>query len=392
MKLPHVMHLPAYDGGSIVNLMASIIAARGGAASIYPPLPALDPSTLGDTTNLLLIVIDGLGYEYLTRAHGGSTLRRHLKARLTSVFPSTTATAVTTFLTGTAPQQHALTGWFTYFKEIDTVAVVLPFQDRLNGTALSKRGITPAALFKHEPVFDRLQTRSYVVAPQRIAYSDFNTAESGAAEIRPYRSLRDFFKTIGTVIRTNRQPKYVYAYWPELDGLAHEHGIASPAAKAHLVELDDAFRYFLDEIEGTHSTIIVTADHGMIDSTPDTRIDVDEHPMLAQTLALPLCAESRAAFCYVQPTKRKQFETYVTDALAHCAVLLRSEVLIEEGYFGLGEPHPRLRERIGEYALIMKKNYTIRQWLPQEERYQPIGVHGGLSEEELYVPLIVVET
>jgi hypothetical protein len=39
----------------------------------------------------------------------------------------------------------------------------------------------------------------------------------------------------------------------------------------------------------------------------------------------------------------------------------------------------------------MKADYTLNDWLFQEQRYQLIGAHGGLSEDELLVPLIVVE-
>ncbi|HZA28524.1 MAG TPA: hypothetical protein VE735_02825, partial [Gammaproteobacteria bacterium] len=67
-----------------------------------------------------------------------------------------------------------------------------------------------------------------------------------------------------------------------------------------------------------------------------------------------------------------------------------SEELIKGGYFGLGPPHPRLQERIGDYTLIMKDGYVIKDWLPGEERYRHIGVHGGMSAAEMYVPLIVV--
>lgn len=37
----------------------------------------------------------------------------------------------------------------------------------------------------------------------------------------------------------------------------------------------------------------------------------------------------------------------------------------------------------------MKENYVIKDWLPGERQYRQIGVHGGMSPEEMFVPLIV---
>jgi hypothetical protein len=97
------------------------------------------------------------------------------------------------------------------------------------------------------------------------------------------------------------------------------------------------------------------------------------------------------AFCYVRPRKRRQFEAYARQELAECAELVHSSDLIAQGYFGLGDPHPRLKDRVGDYALIMKRNHTIKDWLPREKPFAYVGAHGGLSEDEMYVPLIVVQ-
>ena len=91
--------LPDYHGGSLVNLMSSIATALGG-SSPYPPLAALPPQAMAGARHLVLLVVDGLGFDYLSSRDGA--LRSHLRGRLTSVFPSTTASAIPTFLTGLA--------------------------------------------------------------------------------------------------------------------------------------------------------------------------------------------------------------------------------------------------------------------------------------------------
>src|SRR5487761_2453755 len=177
------MHLPDYHGGSIVNLMRSIeraLDARAcAAAAAYPDLGALPAQALAGARNIVLLVIDGLGYDYLTGAGADSALRRHLEARLTSVFPSTTATAVSTFLTGVGPQQHALTGWHMWLRELGCVATTLRFCPRHGGAPFSGAGIAPGSVFTTEPMFDRLAATSHVLSPASIVASDYNAAHCG---------------------------------------------------------------------------------------------------------------------------------------------------------------------------------------------------------------------
>lgn len=228
------------------------------------------------------------------------------------------------------------------------------------------------------------------MTPAAIANSPYSTAHRGKAGVAPYDMMPHFFDAISAALAESTAFKYVYAYWPHLDGLAHEQGIGSQAAVTHLAELDQAFGLFVDELP-PDTTVVVCADHGIVDSEPERHIELASHPSLAETLALPLCGEPRVAFCYVRPRKRRQFEAYARQELAECAELVHSSDLIAQGYFGLGDPHPRLKDRVGDYALIMKRNHTIKDWLPREKPFAYIGAHGGLSEDEMYVPLIVVQ-
>ena len=369
--------------------MASLILDLGGASNGYVPLRAFEPGYMRQYRNIVLLVIDGLGHQYLAQAEAGSTLRAHLQDRITSVFPTTTATAITTFLTGLAPQQHGLTGWHTWFRELGCVLSVLPTRPRHGGATLRDAGINAARLFDHVPVFDRLSAGSHVISPQHIAHSDFNLAHSGQADVHAYQTLEQLFELIAGVVRASGERTLVYAYWPDMDRIAHEYGSSSDAAHSHLAELDAGFLQFLGHIDGSDTLVIVTADHGIIDTGKERVIDLGEHPAMAGTLVLPLCGEPRVAYCYVRPDRRHDFEHYVGTELASYTTLWPSAELVARNYFGLGTPHPRLHERVGDYTLIMKDNYVIKDWLFGEKHYAQIGVHGGLSEQELYVPLIV---
>jgi hypothetical protein len=231
---------------------------------------------------------------------------------------------------------------------------------------------------------------SHIVAPGRIAHSDFNRAFSGRAQIHPYRSLADCCAMLAGIVAARTSRQYIYVYWPEFDSLAHKYGVGSVEVARHFADLDDAMAKLLSKLSGSDTLMVITADHGFIDTGPAQRIQLADHPSLEETLILPLCGEPRLAYCYVHPDRRQQFEDYVSSELAYCTTLFGSEELLRQGFFGLGEPDARLRDRIGHYALAMKENYVIKDWILGEKPYQHIGVHGGVSAAEMYVPLALV--
>ena len=389
------MERPDYHGGSIVNLMRSIErgldATPCAAAAAYPESTALPGQALRGTRNIVLLVIDGLGYDYLAGAGAGGALQRHLKARLTSVFPSTTATAVSTFLSGVGPQQHALTGWHIWLRELGCTAATLRFRARHGGEPFSKAGVAPRSVYTAQPMFDRLAAKSHVVSPDTIIDSDYNVAHCGAAVRRPYKELPEMFAAVGEIVRSSKERTFVHAYTCDFDAAAHTFGCASPELQNTFRRIDAAFARFLDEIAGSDTLVIAVADHGFIDSPKAACIELADHPQLAETLMLPLCGERRVAYCYVQPGQQDAFERYVQSRLSDCAKLYRSTDLIAQGWFGLGPAHPRLAERVGHYTLLMKDNYTIKDWIAGESQHLTVGVHGGVSAAEMHVPLILAE-
>ncbi len=386
LGLPPIMPTPDYGGGSLVNLMSTLIEARGG-QNDCPGLRDLPARELAGVTNILLLVVDGLGAEWLARRAPDGLLSRHLHATITSVFPPTTAAAIPTFLTGLAPQQHGLTGWHTYLRELGCVMTVLPGRPRYGGIGYRGAGIEAAKLFDARPVFKRLQARCFVIAPAHIAYSDFNRAYSTGAEIRSFKRLTEMFRQALRVVRRGRGPQYLYLYWPDLDSLGHDQGIDSEAAAAHLHAIEQAIGDFLSAAAGTDTLLLVTADHGQLDTQAADRIQLADHPELEGCLALPLCGESRAAYCYLRPGRVETFLDLCRDRLHDIAEVRASQDLVAAGLFGPGPPHPRLAERIGDYTLLMRGRWVLRDQLLGETPHTLVGVHGGLTSAELNVPL-----
>jgi hypothetical protein len=378
--------LPDYAGGGILGLMASIVECRGGRAE-YRTLDLLPPGHLDGVTNLVLLVIDGLGDDWLARRSPDGLLRRHRVGALTSVFPSTTASAIPTYLTAHPPLRHGLTGWHTWMGELGAVMTVLPGLPRCGGVSYRKAGIDPVRLFANSPVFDRIASRSVTLTPNRISGSDFNLTHSGRAQAIGYEGLRGLIRETARAVKRDRKPKYVYAYWPDLDSIGHDQGMESGAAADHLLRLEAALGQLLKDLAGTDTALLVCADHGQVDSGPSDLIDLADHQPLADCLALPLCGEPRAAFAYLRSGRESAFLDYCRGPLADLVEVRTSGGLQALGLFGPGSAHPRFGERIGDYCLLPRGQRILRQWLPFEDRRLLIGQHGGLSPAEMRVPL-----
>jgi len=384
------MVLPNYKNGSIVNLMSSILKALG-SNSIYKSLKDLDSKELSKSKNIVLIIIDGLGYEWLSKYGKDSIFNKNIKRKLTSVFPSTTATCITTFVTGLAPQQHAITGWFMHLKEIGVVSAILPFIPRSGGLPFSKTKINPNKIFNQKSITEKIKVKSYLVSNKHIINSDYTLATSKKAKRIPYTNLTGFFKEIKKIIHSNNKKKFIYAYWPDFDTLCHKKGTKSKEVISHFRLLDKKLKSFLNTIDKTNTTIIITADHGLINSESSKTIELKKHPKLAEALILPLCGEPRVAYCYVPPSKVKQFKKYIKQNFKNKCNLYKSEDLIKKNYFGLFKPNKTLFDRVGDYTLIMKENYIIKDLILGEKDSKLIGHHGGISKEEMFVPLIIIK-
>ncbi|MEE4660953.1 MAG: alkaline phosphatase family protein [Halieaceae bacterium] len=379
---------PDYAGEGIANLMLSLALGLGdhAADSMLPALNGLPPEIIARHSRVLLLVVDGLGDAMLTEPGLCPTLCTHRVKALSSVFPTTTAAGITTYLTGRPPARHGLTGWYTYIEVLDQVMAVLPGLPRGEGPRYGELAITPRELLGLDPLFARLSVPAASVSPAKIANSPFNRSISGDARSYVYEDMAGFFRqTRRAVLDT---PGFTYAYWPELDRLGHDHGADSAELRAHLAELDTGFARLLEGVAGSDTLVLLSADHGMIDAP--RRVDLSRHPEIAACLSRPLCGEPRVAFAYLRPEAREEFKERVTRELGHCLNLVDSRTLLADGWFGPGPTHPALAGRVGDFALFMHDGWMIFDQVPGEKRPpRMVAAHGGLSEAERLVPLVM---
>lgn len=385
---------------TIVNLMGSILQGLG-ARSHHPALKALPPTEVKKAQNVVLFVFDGLGYDLLRKLPKNSFLRKHCVTKLHTVFPSTTTAAITTFMTGLTPREHGLTAWYMYLREFNDVIAILPFYTRTKKAIKLTKNISHIIrkLIFPPGVFAKVKAETHLILPRdyfKIPYNSFFCHTSTACW--GYKSFAGLMGSIHGAIHSSERRKYIYAYWSGIDDLSHLYGKENHRVRKQLAAIDHVLMKGVKRLAGTNTLLLITADHGQVTTTKKRTVLINKHPRLQECLRLPLCGEHRAVFCYVHPEKRQQFEQYVKQKLGKYCTLHRAEEVLE--YFGVGgrsggragREHPEFRNRIGDYILLMKENYILRQRLPtdKKKRFQP-GHHGGLSREEMEVPLVRVK-
>lgn len=382
------MVIPNYKNGSIVNLMSSIQTSLGD-RNEYAPLKNLDLKLFKESKNIILMVIDGLGYEYLLKNKKKTFFEDKSITRITSAFPSTTASGITTFMTGVAPQQHGITGWFMYMKELNSVVKPLPSSFRGSDEKFSELGLNSKEIYDQNNIFSKLKIRSYVILEKSLLDSDYNSILNKDAKVIKYQdtNLNSFFKETRKIVSSNNKRKFIYTYWPHFDKIFHHKGEESKELTRHFKMIEKKISTFTKSLKGTNTTLIITADHGLIDTKT---ILLDNHPKLKETLSLPLCGEPRLVYCYVKPSKKKEFERYIKTEMSRYCSLHKSSDLVRKNYFGLFKSHKHLSGRIGDYILMMKENYAIKDFVNGEKRKIKKASHGGISAKEMYVPLIVI--
>ena len=185
---------------------------------------------------------------------------------------------------------------------------------------------------------------------------------------------------------SGRGPGLVYAYDSDLDYTGHAHGWDSAAWRHQLVHVDRFAEQIYDELP-VGSALVVTGDHGMVDVPHSERVDVDATPALQDGVEL-VGGEARFRHVYVRPGAVSDVRAAWREVLGRRAVVSTRDDAVAAGWFGAVES--RVLERIGDLGVVRVGGSAIEvsSVFPFESRL--VGLHGGLSGDEVLVPLLAV--
>ena len=362
--------LPDYTN-CIANLANSILVEFGVKEEGRETLKVLEPYLAKGYENIVVILLDGMGKCILDKnLEKDGFFNLHLKSSYSSVFPPTTVAATTSIMSGLNPCQHGWLGWDCYYPQIDKNVTVF-----LNTEAGTK-----------EPAAD------YNVAWKYCGYesvvSKIKANGGDAYEVTPFAEPfpDDFEKICEQIKSLCKKPgkKYIYSYWNEPDHIMHEKGCYGAEAKQTVQAFEKRVQQLCDELEKT--LIIVTADHGHMDSKG---VSITDYPSITECLVRMPSIEPRALNLFVKEEKKEQFESEFKKEFGEKFLLWTKEQILESKIFGTGTVHPKFEEMVGDYLAIAIDDLSI--YNTREEAESFVGVHAGLTEDEMIIPLIIIE-
>jgi hypothetical protein len=366
-----------WSGGSLASVLPSVADRLG-----VPTYAGRDVFDLPAVRRTVVVLVDGLGHDLLRQRSGHAPfLRSHLGTahRVPCGFPTTTATSMGSLGTGLLPGAHGLVG----------MQVLDPDTDRLVNELSWEDGPDPLRWQPHETVFEALEDDGVtvtMVGPWYFKGSGLTTAALRGGGFRSGRSLDERVDAVASAVRESRR-SLVYLYWGEVDKVGHVHGCQSWQWGDELEAVDAALSRLAARVPDDTS-IVITADHGMVDVPFEARVDLADEPELMRGIR-HLGGEPRCLQLYTEAGEREAVATRWRSRLHGAATVCTREQLLDEGWFGV--VRREVEPRIGDLVVIAQPSFAVvHSGLMRPEIVRLLGLHGSTSAAELAVPVIVV--
>ncbi|WP_110205414.1 alkaline phosphatase family protein [Nocardioides daejeonensis] len=362
---------PAYGDRSLSDVVPGIAVALGAAASSASGL------TLPDAQGYVVFLVDGMGEMLLRRyAHAAPFLSSLTGAHGTAGVPSTTATSLTSLATGLTPGEHGLVGY----------TARIPGTDRLLNHLSWDHGVDPLEWQPHETAFSRLASAGvHVTNVNRREFDGSGLTVAGQRGARFVGANKTGERIAEVVAAAGRAPSLTYVYEGDLDWTGHRHGVASSAWLQQLATVDHMCEQLRESLPSS-VRLVVVADHGMIDSPKERRIELDDDAELRAGVAL-LGGEARFRHLYLHPGAEADVVATWRERLGERATVLTRGEAIARGWFGPVEG--RVAPRLGDVMVACHDDTAIvsTSRFPLENRL--VGLHGSLTEDEMRIPILL---
>jgi hypothetical protein len=395
--------LPDYNGYGLSSIPATVSALLDGpqlnTASLMPQIS----ERIGKHyQNVVLILVDALGYDHFLRlmVQGYAEFWRENLPQaglfaLSSVSPSTTATALTTLWTGTEPATHGYIGYEMWLKEYSmTINSILHCPTSFIGDngSLMRAGFIPEQFLGLQTIGEQLSAASitsHAFLPYTIANSGLSRMHLQGTHFHGFVAESDLWADLRDLLNLpSAKPRFFYVYWATLDTLIHRYGPDDMRIDAHFAEfsrtLAENFLSGLEQSACESTLLLLTADHGAIATPPDEKYNLNVHPQLLQLLRmLPTC-ESRLPFLFIKSGMEKHVREYFAQAWPGEFTLITGAEALSAQLFGKMPMHPALPDRVGDLIALPHNNAYL--WWPNHINMMQ-GRHGGLSRLEMLIPL-----
>ena len=321
---------------------------------------------------VFLLLVDAMGYNHLKKKlPEDAFLRKNLLAVTSTVFPPTTTAATSSVRNGRAPNENGWLGWSQYLKEIDDI--IIPFR---------------SCGFYNDIEYENDIFSKYI--PMNTTEMELRKNGIRAGILFPSfmeDGCEDFDEMCARLIdySFSDEYQYLYAYWDKYDTYMHEHGPSSKICDSYLEHINYQIENMAQNLN-EDTLLIITADHGQVDIRRFYNLYNSPYE---KYLARRPWLEQRAMVFQIRKGMERDFEKQFKEEFENDFILLSKAQVIASGLFGNHKPHPRFEEFIGDYLAIGKSD-MILMYRERDNNYYK-GQHGGLSDDELEVPIIVYQ-
>jgi len=350
----------------------------------HDSLNELDERLKTKYKNVVFIILDGMGDVILNNVSPDGFFSKNKAAQVTSVCPSATTAAITTYYSGKPSFETGWIAWSQYFKEYGRCLDVLTHRESFYRDEIKNPKIDVyKEVINYETVFEKIEKASPHVKAYEIMPS--------YADVKSRRSLRtDNIEGICEDIKdlcSNEGEKFIMAYLDNPDGVLHKYGCDSIEVKEMILNAEKQIENMCRELEDT--IVIVTADHGHKDiKKAYTLLD---YPEIQDCLIMPATLESRVVGFWVKEDRKEEFERLFRKEFDGEFILFSKQEVFEKNLLGFGEKHKKIDDFIGNYLALSISDSIIRleNFLVDGKPVKK-STHCGLTKDEMMVPLIII--
>lgn len=376
--------LPNYEH-SILNTITSILKYYN-VETNHKSLEKLDKELQKKYKNVVFMILDGMGEHILTPISPEGYFKQNELECVTSVYPSTTTAALTTYYSGKTPYETGWIAWSQYFKEYGRALDMLKHRESYKGEDIKGAKIDVfKEIVNYTPIFEQIEKASPNVKAYELepTYTDKRAKRSIRAD-----NIDEIIENI-EMLCENPGEKFILAYCDNPDGLLHKFGTDSIEVSDYIKETEQKIEKMCKELD-EDTIVIISADHGH--KNIEKAYTMLDYPEIQECLILPPSLESRTVAFWVKEDMRRQFEEKFNSVFGEEFLLMTKEEFLQKNLLGFGKKHPKIDDFIGNYIALSISSSIIRiETFWADGKPVKKSTHCGLTKEEMEVPVIVIK-
>ena len=400
---------PDHGGACFAALPGTITQLLTGEAIARPLPSAVLEGFDSSYPRIVFVYVDALSFTMASRHADHPLLARAandgIVTRLTSQFPSTTTAQMPTIHSGLPVGEHGLYEWFILEPSLDRLIAPLPFTFAGDGQEPLEPHLRPQELFPERTIYEWLGERGVrTIVSGAIEFAATPASGAllrGASDVLSFVDLGDGLQALARALAALPTPAYGFVYIDDADSLMHRVGPGTPVVDSEVEYLLSAIERCLLRALPAGTLLLMTSDHGMSPVSPrhTTYLNVGAQAARIESLlrrgaepgghVLAPAGSCRDLFLHVAPGHLDDCCEALEQLLGSRAEVRRTHELINAGLFG-PEVSPALTARLGDLVVLPEFGEAVYWYTPGRFRQTLWGQHGGLTPDEMEIPLIGV--